>query len=234
MKRKYENKILFRIDKNKTLLINNLENEWDSIQKSINRKEKIEKIIELTKKSGIVLCKTILQLAAIGGILTVVMVAPKIFAAFNDLSKTDKKYKGFFYKKDFNNSIKYLKNKKYIKVIKKDDGTFEIYLEKKGAQKALFESFNDLTIKKQEKWDNLWRIVIFDIPEKLKWGRDGFRGKLKQLNFYQIQESVFVFPYDCKKEVEFLCSIFNISDYVRFIEAKSIIHNSDIIDFYKL
>jgi DNA-binding transcriptional regulator PaaX len=58
--------------------------------------------------------------------------------------------------------------------------------------------------------------VVFDIPEKLKRGRDALREKLKELGFYELQKSVFVFPYECRDEIEFIIEIFELRKYVRF------------------
>ena len=74
----------------------------------------------------------------------------------------------------------------------------------------------------KKKWDRKWRIVIFDIPEELHKNRNSFRAKIKNLGFYMLQRSVFVFPYPCEEELNELCSRLNISDYVDVIRADSI------------
>ena len=79
-----------------------------------------------------------------------------------------------------------------------------------------------LEITKQKVWDKKWRIVAFDIPEKKKNGRDALRQKLQELNFYQLQKSVFVCPYPCEKEVHFLSEFFDIGDFVNIIIADNI------------
>jgi phenylacetic acid degradation operon negative regulatory protein len=67
----------------------------------------------------------------------------------------------------------------------------------------------------KEKWDGKWRFVIFDIPEKLKSGRDALRKKIKKLGFYELQKSVFIFPYKCADEIAFIIEFFGIKKYVR-------------------
>src|SRR3990167_2211250 len=66
-----------------------------------------------------------------------------------------------------------------------------------------------------EKWDKKWRVVIFDIPEKSRMARDALRRKLKELEFRELQKSVFVHPYECKKEIDFIIEFFNLRHYVR-------------------
>lgn len=48
-------------------------------------------------------------------------------------------------------------------------------------------------------WDGRWRIVAFDIPEKYRLLRNQVRGILKRAGFVQLQQSVWIFPHDCKE-----------------------------------
>src|SRR3989344_3500269 len=52
------------------------------------------------------------------------------------------------------------------------DGTTTLVLSENGKQRALRFNIDKLEIKKPQKWDGKWRIVMFDIPEKLKRLRD--------------------------------------------------------------
>ena len=69
---------------------------------------------------------------------------------------------------------------------------------------------------KENLWDGKWRTVIFDIPEKLKSARNALRDKLKEVGFHELQKSVFVFPYECKDEIDFIIEFFNLRQYVRY------------------
>lgn len=230
MKRKYEKKLISGIDKNNKFLIKRLQNEWKEIQKIDKRRQRLEKFITISKKSGIILGKVILTLLAVGGALTIAAVAPNIFAAFGKSSKRG----DYFEKNNFKSSLKYLKTQKYIKIVKKNKDEYKIYLEKKGDKRILKEIFNNLKISQSIKWDDCWRIIIFDIPDEHKWAREGFREKLKMMGFYPLQESVFIYPYDCQGELEFLCKVFNISDFVRFIKSRSLIPSNDIKNYFLL
>jgi len=78
-----------------------------------------------------------------------------------------------------------------------------------------------MEIKKPAKWDGEWRVVIIDIPERFKKAREALRKKLKDLGFMKLQESVFVFPYKCEDEIDFIVEVFQIRPFVRFVKAKS-------------
>lgn len=95
------------------------------------------------------------------------------------------------------------------------DGSLTYVLTDKGKLKVLTYRFQDIKIKK-DNWDKKWRLIIFDIPEKLRKSRDSFRQKLKELGFYEIQKSVFVFPYECKDEIDFVIEFFNLRKFVRY------------------
>lgn len=70
-----------------------------------------------------------------------------------------------------------------------------------GKERIAKYNVESLEIKKPKKWDGKWRLVIFDIPNKKKFARELFREKLKNLGFYQLQESVFIHPFPCRAEI---------------------------------
>jgi len=98
----------------------------------------------------------------------------------------------------------------------RDDGTIEMLLTQAGKKKILVFNPDNLQIKKPKYWDKKWRLVIFDIPEKFKKSRDTFRRWLKSLGFLEFQKSVFIFPYDCQKELDGLIELLNLRHFVRY------------------
>ena len=52
-----------------------------------------------------------------------------------------------------------------------------------------------------KKWDGKWRIVAFDIPERLQHLRRNVRRVLKRAGFIKLQHSVWVFPHECEEIV---------------------------------
>jgi len=124
-------------------------------------------------------------------------------------------------RKKLRNEIRNLYKSKLINKKENPDGSYTIVLTDKGKLKALTYHFQQMKIK-TEKWDGKWRLVVFDIPEKLKSGRNALREKLKELGFYEFQKSVFVFPYECKNEVDFIIEFFELREYVRFGILESI------------
>jgi len=119
---------------------------------------------------------------------------------------------------DSGDVYKGFKNLEYRGLIQKSGGGYKFT--KKGTTWYKKLSFKYFKIK-HKKWDKKWRVVIFDIPKEFDKKRDIFRGKLKELGFYMLQKSVFIFPYSCENELKDLCSMIGIEDYVDILVAES-------------
>lgn len=117
-------------------------------------------------------------------------------------------------------AIKSLYYSKLIDYKEALDGTVSLILTDDGKRKILRYNLDKMTIKKPSQWDGWWRLVIFDIPEKKNQGRKALSSKLKELGFYPMQKSVFIYPYECKDEIDFISEIFDIKPYVRFLVVK--------------
>ena len=102
------------------------------------------------------------------------------------------------------------------------DGTTTLVLSENGKQKALRFNINKIEIKKPIKWDRKWRIVMFDIPEKLKGLRDSLRLHFREIGMIELQKSVLVYPYPCNREIEFILELYNARKYVRFVLTEKI------------
>lgn len=121
--------------------------------------------------------------------------------------KSIKKYE----KKKISSVFYDLKKEGYID-IKMNGRQIYISLTEKGRKKAGWMQINDLKIKRSKKWDKKWRLVIFDIAQIKKNYREAFRGKLKQLGFYPLQKSVWIYPFDCRDEIELLKNFFGLRE----------------------
>jgi len=133
----------------------------------------------------------------------------------------------------FDNSFYYLKRKGYLNIEKRNKQIY-ISLTKKGKEKAGKYLIDDLEIKKPRTWDKKWRIVVFDIPDITRIKRDAFRGKLKELGFYRLQQSVWVCPYNCQKEIKLLREFFGLSAKEMILIAGEIENDRFLRAFFKL
>ena len=95
----------------------------------------------------------------------------------------------------------YMKRRNLIDYQQQTSGNYELHITKQGRARELKARLDNLMITKPPKWDKKWRLVMFDIPEDRRKSRSNLSQKLRQLNFYQLQKSVWVYPYPCQKEV---------------------------------
>jgi hypothetical protein len=131
-----------------------------------------------------------------------------------ELKKVKKEY--------LNRAIKRLYESKLVEVKENEDGSTVLVLSQEGRRKALVYKIDNLKLQRQEKWDGYWRILIFDVPEKFKRARNLLSRKLKEIGMYQLQKSVYVYPFECKDELDFIIEYFGLIPYVRFGLLKEI------------
>ena len=118
-------------------------------------------------------------------------------------------------------SIKTLYTAKLVSARYNKDGTYTLILTKRGQERALTYRLEDIKVQKPAQWDKKWRIITFDIPEKQKKMRDALRFHLRRMGFKEFQKSVFVCPYPCENEINFLLEFYQARLYVRTILAES-------------
>lgn len=121
----------------------------------------------------------------------------------------------------FSHEIYRLKRSGVIKKYVDEKGEF-IEITQKG-RKFIKKIFTEqLAIKLPAKWDKKWRLVIFDIPDTKKKERNILREKLERLGFLKLQESVYVYPFECSREIEALKKMYLIEPYVQYVLADRI------------
>lgn len=119
-------------------------------------------------------------------------------------------------------SIKQLENRKYVRVRENADGSLTVKITKSGQIRALTYELDTMKLISPKHWDRKWRVVIFDIPEKHRRLRDLFRMRLQQLGLYQLQESVYVSPYPCFDEIEFLREVYGVSFTAEYLLVEKV------------
>lgn len=72
----------------------------------------------------------------------------------------------------------------------------------------------------QKSWDGWWRMVGFDIPNKLQGKRGSLRDKLKEFGMGKLQESLYITPYDFGLDLQEFIESHELSPYVEVFEAR--------------
>ena len=107
-------------------------------------------------------------------------------------------------------------------------------LTKKGEAFAAQMHIGAVVPKKVMRWDGKWRVVIFDVPEKRRSVRGRVRNLLKLFNFYCLQDSVWVYPYDCEDLIALLKVDLRLGNAVRYVIADSIENDVQLRTIFKL
>lgn len=135
---------------------------------------------------------------------------------------------------DLRKAIKSLYRSKLVREKYNSDGTVTLVLSEGGKVRALTYNLDKVVIVKPKVWDKKWRMVLFDVPEKFKKARDAIRYHLKNMKFYEYQKSVFVHPYDCRSEIEYLIEFYNVKKFVRIAVVDSMDNDPHLKRHFRL
>lgn len=179
------------------------------------KKEKREDLVDKTRKvleyPGV---KEVLVLLGMGSFLVLSAAVPSVpviaKAILDEKSDKDwKKYNHWYLQRN----LKRLKKQKMVDFDIEGD-KMVVKLSKRGKERILKYSLEEMEIKRPRVWDRKWRLIIYDIPIKKKTASDDLNQMLKNLGMYRLQKSVFLCPFPCEEEIEFLREFLGISEYV--------------------
>lgn len=187
--------------------------DWDKaaelFQTPLNTKDKSKSFVSV---------KPLLQILAAAGTIGLIFAFPGAAAGIGALMLGKKSYPRWQTKQ----IIGQLARQKFITPVYNNNGTVTVKITHKGMIKALTYRLDTMELKKPKTWDGKWRVVIFDIPEKYKHVRELFRMRLKQLGLYQMQESVYISPFRCSHEIEFLRELYGVSITVKYLLVEKV------------
>lgn len=163
----------------------------------------------------------VLTLVGVAGFVFLSAVAPnaigalgKIFTKRYGHRKLSKKERDL----KLTQTFYYMKRKGLVR-FKADRQDFKIFLTKLGKKHFKKIQFENLHMEKQNKWNGKWWQVAADIPtKKYKRGADLLREKLRNMQFYPLQRTLWFYPYDPREEIEFIATHFGIANFVTVME----------------
>lgn len=149
---------------------------------------------------------------------------PVISLGVKEIIKTLKELKNL--KVDENKikkSLESLEKNEIIELEKKEDNVFVKVKDKNNSTVIRYSIKALLDFKRKEKhWNGKWFLVFFDVPEIQRNKRDYLRNFLNKIGFYCYQKSVYIFPYECEKEITLIKKIVQGANYMRYIIAEKI------------
>jgi CRISPR-associated endonuclease Cas2 len=158
----------------------------------------------------------ILKFLLIGGFIATCFVLPnfaQVYKLFKPTNAADRQR--------VKRSLARLKKHKFVEIIKRD-GEEVIRLTTDGEKKALHYRLTDLKLKIPQKWDGLWTVVIFDIPEAHREARHALTDSLNAIGFYHLQKSTFIAPCRCDQEINMLGNLFEVREHIIAMRVKEI------------
>ena len=87
---------------------------------------------------------------------------------------------------------------------------------------------------KKRKWDHRWRVVIFDIPERRRSVRVRLRRFMEEYGFVRLQDSVWIYPYDCEDLIALAKSNLRIGADVLYMIVERLEHDKHLREHFAL
>ncbi len=122
----------------------------------------------------------------------------------------------------FRQVIRYMSGQSLITIQVLPKKQIRIRLASAGIKRSQKIALRDMQVPHPRKWDGKWRLVFFDIPENNRSNRNRLTGKLKLLGFYQLGRSLWVYPFACNIEIEYLKRAYGVGKYVSLAEITKI------------
>jgi len=163
------------------------------------KKQKLQKIVLTTVK--------------VAGVLSVGLLAPNVFGTLSKMGFMPR-----LREKEYVLSSASKLTKRGLLIFK--NGRYNLTLE--GEKLLRRWELSDYKLHQPKKWDKKWRMIIFDIPEKKKKVRKQVSLLFKQSGLYRLQDSVWVYPYDCEDIIGLLKTDFGVGRDVLYVIADEI------------
>lgn len=123
-----------------------------------------------------------------------------------------------------------LRRQKLIEV-EEQNGYSIVKLTYKGRLRTLKYKLEEMALEIPKHWDGKWRLIIYDITKFKRKQQSAFRRMLKKLQMLPLQKSVYLTPYSCAQEIEFLREYFEVGEEVIYIIAEKI-ENEEVYKRY--
>ena len=186
-------------------------------------KNKILKLEDKAKRRN--LQSIILRVIATVGVMGVALVAPGVLGVMSKF--------GLLPHDRQKESIITSRNR----LIKK--GFIEFYegklrITERGKIYLIKEGMGVETKNRNRKWDGKWRVLIFDIPKKRRLVRNQIRKALVAIGFMRLQDSVWVYPYDCEDFITLLKADFKIGKDVLYMIVEELEYDKPVRSYFEL
>lgn len=126
----------------------------------------------------------------------------------------------YFKRSSFLASLSRLISKKEIS--RELDGRGNVYLKLHPKGKNYLLKKYPITFMRKSKWNGFFMVVVFDIKECERCGRNKLRHKLKELGFGMLQRSVWISPYHFIDEIKEYVRNINVANQVIVLKTRDL------------
>ncbi len=168
------------------------------------------------------LAHALLAIAALGGITLAMVIAPNAFQVIG------KRYgRGEWWaereaeRRRIREALESLRRRRLVEFTEKGKELL-LTITEAGRRRIRRFEFDTLEFDPPKRWDGRWRVLIFDVPETKARERKALRDKLRDLGFYQLQKSVWVYPHHCHDEIDFIAQFLDIDRHISYLETESL------------
>jgi DNA-binding transcriptional regulator PaaX len=183
------------------------------------------KVVRKTTRGDVT--KTILLTIQTAGILSIALLAPNVLTTLNKLGVLPSSKKP-------NDTINRARDILLKNGDLKKDPRGYLRITEKGYQKLNSYLIDDYVLKIPRIWDKKWHIIIFDISEKKRIIREKLRKSLVTVGFVRLQNSVWVFPYDCSEFISLLKADFKIGREILYMTVDQVESDGHLKKHFKL
>ncbi|OGG49465.1 hypothetical protein A2763_04035 [Candidatus Kaiserbacteria bacterium RIFCSPHIGHO2_01_FULL_54_36] len=163
--------------------------------------------------------KIILETVKTAGVISLALVAPNVVGAMTKLGMLPSPRQ---------NDVVNRSSRRLVKSGLMEWKDSKLRLTAKGERTLRALALREFSSTKPIRWDKKWRVLIFDIPERRKGLRLKLRSTLRTIGFIRLQDSVWVYPYDCEDLIALLKADFHIGDDVLYMIVDSIERDTEL------
>lgn len=103
-----------------------------------------------------------------------------------------------------------------------------------GEQMLELESLREKSMQKPKRWDGRWRVVLFDIPERRRGIRNRLRLFMQEYGFVRLQDSAWIYPYDCEDLIALAKANFRIGIDALYMIVEQLEHDKYLREHFSL
>ncbi len=174
--------------------------------------------------------QALLASLALAGVALATTIVPNALMAFAKLPSIKRAH----LKAKYRTALGRLVAQRYVEFEKRNGKSYARITEAGRRKLAFTLEKEKLDLHKKRRWDGRWRVIIFDVPERRRKTRDRLRLMMQELGFVRLQDSVWVFPYDCEEFISLLKVKLKVGSAVLYMVVEEIENDKHLREHFRL